>query len=150
MLQNTNNQKIISLLYLILTTNIASANSVLDRNYTLADAGIKFLDSVSTIPNFVVLIGIFIGVIMVVHAATLLFKIGRQNQQVKKASIIVRLLLGSLLTSVSLLIGIFGTTFFPSSSSSHEWFQNTAAQSMKPANRTSIEKCLKGNKCEQY
>ena len=150
MILKINYQRIIVLLYLILTINITYANSVLDRNYTLADAGIHFLESVSTIPDFIVLISIFIGVFMVVQAAALLLKIGQQNQQVKKSSVFARLIFGALITSISLYIGLFGTTIFPSSTSSHEWFKNTAAQSTKPASRTSIEKCLKGNKCEQY
>ena len=81
----------------------ADPSSVLDRNYTLADAGKNFLDSIRNIPSFLLILAAAIGVIFFVHAGLMLIKYGR-NHQIRGSSIITRLIVSGLLWAIPLVI----------------------------------------------
>lgn len=126
----------------------AEPTSVLDRNYTLVDAGKNFLDAISYFPNFLLILACAIGVIFFVHAGFMLIKYGR-NHQIKGSSITTRLIVSALLWSIPLLIMWVGGPIF-TSDGNNKWFKTAVEKSVKPASRTAIDRCVKGNQCEQY
>lgn len=127
---------------------LAEPSSVLDRNYTLVDAGKNFLDSIRNIPAFLLLLACAIGVVFFVHAGFMLIKYGR-NHQIKGSSIVTRLIVSGLLWSIPLLIIWVGGPIFTSDGNTG-WFKTAVEKSVKPASRTAIDRCVKGNQCEQY
>ena len=126
----------------------ADPSSVLDRNYTLADAGKNFLDSIRNIPSFLLILAAAIGVIFFVHAGLMLIKYGR-NHQIRGSSIITRLIVSGLLWAIPLVIIWVGGPIFTSDGNTG-WFKTAVGKSVQPASRTAIDRCIKGNHCEQY
>ena len=149
MLFKTKVNHLLIFLFAILPT-FTMANGVMDRNYTLAHAGMNFLYAFSTLPGFIMLVGFALGILMLINVIVLLYRKTNQNHQVRIGSILTRFFLSGILVSLSLTIAAFGTVIFPSSQQGDAWFKSTASKSLKPANRSAIDKCLNGNQCEQY